>query len=74
MQTKKTNKKLSLKKVSVSRLSDGTMDRLHGGVLGADALRTRYTACNYEERKAIVFTGFSSVDACVSKCPGCIEG
>jgi len=74
MQTKKANKKLSLNRVTVSCLSDGTLGRVRGGEQEIAALRTRYTACNNEERKAIGLTGFSSVDACMTRNPVCQGG
>ena len=73
MRTKKTNKKLSLKKVSVSCLSNGTLSELNGGAEGA-ALRTRYTACNNGAmNERYVLTGNSIVNACVSAIVGCVE-
>jgi hypothetical protein len=48
MRTKKLDKKLSLMKVTVSRLSDTTLGRVNGGDPDQEALRTRYTGCNKE--------------------------
>ncbi len=65
MRTKKTNKTLSLKKVTVSSLSDGTLSRINAGGLEGEALRTRYTACNNGARNVAIITGLSNVGVCV---------
>ena len=48
MRTKKLDKKLSLKKVTVSRLADTELHRINAGEPEQRALRTRYTGCNNE--------------------------
>ena len=73
MRTKKTNKLLALKKVTVSCLSNDTLSRVNGGAEG-EALRTRYTACNNGARnERVVITGNSMANACVSNVIGCVE-
>ena len=65
MRTKKTNKKLSLKKMTVSSLSEGMLRRVNGGEPKVRALRTRYTGCNYE------FAGDNLLTIELSLCDQC---
>lgn len=74
MRTKKTNKKLSLNKVTVSCLSENVLCRVNAGAIEVKALRTRYTACNEEAQRAFVITGVSKVDNCVSAVIVCVKG